>query len=246
MKASLRLHLDRLDARSAPVDLPAARARALYVVDGSLALRAGDATGATLGPNSAISLAGPGAIGGGSSAVTVLRWELTEEGGEVVGSGAAANTVNTAGSTESAESRLLLAASLTLNPAERWILRCDRVDFPPGGQALLHTHQGGGIRCLLTGSIRIDTEGTSHRYGPLEAWFEAGPDSVFAQADIKDATAFARVMILPARLIGGKSSIQYLNAEDMTRPKSQRYQVFIDEGVGIMSRSTTPQSAEIG
>ena len=55
-------------------------------------------------------------------------------------------------------------------------MRCDRVDFPPGGEALLHTHQGPGIRCLLFGAFRVETDGdgwSSTRYG---AWFEAGPE----------------------------------------------------------------------
>jgi hypothetical protein len=34
-------------------------------------------------------------------------------------------------------------------------------------------------------------------------------------------------MILPRSLLG-KSSISYVNAEDLAKPKSQRYQVFID------------------
>ena len=42
-------------------------------------------------------------------------------------------------------------------PAGDYLLRCDRVDFPPGGEAFLHTHQGPGIRVLLFGSIRIET-----------------------------------------------------------------------------------------
>ena len=71
-----------------------------------------------------------------------------------------------------------------------------------------------------------------HRYGPLEAWFEAGPDPVYAAASPEVPTAFARVMILP-RELAGKSSIQYVRPEDLGKPKSQSYQVFIDEPIGI-------------
>ena len=39
------------------------------------------------------------------------------------------------------------------------LMRCDRVDFPRGGIAYRHTHPGPGIRCLLFGSIRIDSGG---------------------------------------------------------------------------------------
>ena len=38
-------------------------------------------------------------------------------------------------------------------------MRCDRIDFRPGGVAYRHTHPGPGIRYLLFGQITIDTEG---------------------------------------------------------------------------------------
>jgi hypothetical protein len=108
------------------------------------------------------------------------------------------------------------------------LIRCDRVDFPPGGVAYTHTHQGPGIRVLLHGDIRIDTGGESHPYGPLEAWFESGPVPVFAAASETEPTAFVRCMVLPAAL-QGKSSIRYVHAEDADKPKPQRYRVFVDE-----------------
>ena len=55
------------------------------------------------------------------------------------------------------------------------LIRLDTVSFPPGGVAYLHVHRGPGIRVLLEGEIRIETEGTTATYGPLEAWFESGP-----------------------------------------------------------------------
>ncbi len=66
---------------------------------------------------------------------------------------------------------------------ERRVIRCDSVSFPPGGCAYLHVHRGPGIRCLLRGSIRIDSEGRSTLYRPGGAWFEPGPEPVFAEAD---------------------------------------------------------------
>ncbi len=69
----------------------------------------------------------------------------------------------------------LLSAEVELEPGERWLMRCDRVDFPPGGIAYLHTHPGPGVRCLLFGAIRIESGGEAHDYGPREPWFESGP-----------------------------------------------------------------------
>jgi quercetin dioxygenase-like cupin family protein len=122
----------------------------------------------------------------------------------------------------------MLSAEIELSPGEQRLMRCDRVDFPPGGVAYLHVHQGPGIRVLLHGSIRIDIGGTSKGYGPLEAWFEPGPEPVFAAASETEPTAFVRCMVLPARL-RGQSSIRYVRDEDAAKPKPQSYTVFIDE-----------------
>lgn len=122
----------------------------------------------------------------------------------------------------------LLHGPVVLADGDEYLIRCDRVDFPPGGCAYLHTHQGPGLRVLLQGTIRIETQGTTHTYGPLEAWFETGPDPVFAAADEHEPTAFVRCMVLPSA-VRGKSSLRYVRDEDADKPKLQTYQVFVDE-----------------
>ena len=120
-----------------------------------------------------------------------------------------------------------LSADVDLDPGLEWIVRCDRIDFPPGGVAYLHTHPGPGIRRLLFGSIRIDTEGHSTMYGPGGAWFERGPSPVYAAASESEGSAFVRVMLLP-REWEGKRTIAYINPEDADKPKLQRATVFFD------------------
>jgi quercetin dioxygenase-like cupin family protein len=116
------------------------------------------------------------------------------------------------------------------------LIRLDRVSFPPGGVAYLHVHRGPGIRVLLEGEIRIDTDGTSNRYGPLEAWFESGPVPVFAAASETVPTSFVRCMLLPADL-QGKRSLTYVRDEDADKPKLQQYRVFVDEPLASNSVS---------
>lgn len=111
-------------------------------------------------------------------------------------------------------------------------LRLDSVAFPPQGTAMLHTHQGPGIRCLREGLVRIDTDGTSTSYGPGGAWFESGPEPVFLQAVPTIQSRFIRVMILPKTLLG-KSSIHYVNEEDRAKPKSQSYRSFGEIGLEL-------------
>jgi hypothetical protein len=221
MDYELRLYMDQL-APQAVVQMPLASApvRAIYAVSGSLRLGSGGAT-ATLGANSAWHNRGAVRAGAGHLVTLALRWEL-----------AAAGTQEAPLAGDGVTSTLLKSAKLALDPAGAYLLRCDRVDFPPGGEALLHTHAGGGIRCLLFGAIEIETQGKRTPYGPLASWFEAGPDPVYAATSKTEPTAFARVMILPRSLLG-KSSISYVDAADVAKPKNQQYQVFIDAPVEL-------------
>ena len=148
---------------------------------------------------------------GGDSGATFWRYEL-----------AAPPAPAAAG----VRSREKLTASLDTLPAGELLLRGDSVAFPPGGCALPHRHQGPGIRCLIEGGIRIDTAGRSTSYGPGGAWYESGPEPVFAQAADRPSR-FIRVMILPRALLG-KSSLQFVDAADAAKPRAQQYQIFAD------------------
>ena len=120
-----------------------------------------------------------------------------------------------------------LVWKLTERPPGDWLLRCDRVDFPPGGVAYTHTHPGPGLRVLLFGRIRIETQGTSHEYGPFEWWYETGPDPVFATASADTDTAFVRVLVLPVEW-EGKRTIRYVDPADDEKPKLQRAHVYLE------------------
>src|SRR5207302_2997898 len=102
----------------------------------------------------------------------------------------------------SVRSTCKIAASVATPPRGELIMRGDSVAFPPGGCAYRHRHQGPGIRCLFEGAIRIDTQEHSTNYGPGDAWYEPGPDPVFAQAAPDRPTRFIRFMILPRELLG--------------------------------------------
>lgn len=111
-------------------------------------------------------------------------------------------------------------------------MRCDRVDFPPGGVAHRHTHPGPGIRCLLHGRIRIESGGREHEYGPYEPWFESGPEPVYAAAAADGETAFVRVLLLPREWVG-RRTIRYVDPADADKPKIQRATVFLDEPIEL-------------
>ena len=124
----------------------------------------------------------------------------------------------------------LLEVDIELDQRREWVLRCDRIDFPPGGTAYRHTHPGPGIRCLLHGSIEIDAEGRRSVFGPLQPWFEAGPEPVRARASGTEPTAFVRVMLIPARW-KGQRTIRYVDPADAEKPKLQSATIFFDQEV---------------
>src|ERR1700733_12493930 len=119
---SLTLFEHRLSGNE-PLALPSGN-RVLYVVDGADA-----AVG--LAANAAWCGAAEVTIDSAAGA-TVLRFELAR--GEACGGG-----------------REVLMAPVALDPGEKYLMRADRVDFPIGGVAYLHRHQGPGIRRLLHG-----------------------------------------------------------------------------------------------
>jgi quercetin dioxygenase-like cupin family protein len=121
-----------------------------------------------------------------------------------------------------------LVWELTGRPDGDWLIRCDRVDFPPGSVAHLHTHPGPGLRVLLKGRIRIDTQGATHDYGPFEWWYETGPDPVHATASETEETAFVRVLVLPAEW-AGKRTIHYVDPADEDKPKLQRARIYFEQ-----------------
>jgi len=148
---------------------------------------------------------GPRAVAG-----PALVWRLDPDGAEPPGA--------------------LLSCPVRLAPGDGWLLRCDRVDFPPGGIAHTHVHPGPGIRYLLHGRLTVKSPGHVAVYGPGEAWFEAGPEPVEATAGPAD-TAFVRVLLLP-REWAGKRTIRYVDPADAERPRRQRVTVYLEREVG--------------
>ena len=192
----------------------AAEPRMIFVLHGAIAV-----AGKTFADNEAWSGDVAATVKAGSGGAMCWRYELSQSQRDdaVIANGVA--------------SRVKLAAPLEPLPAGDLLFRGDSVAFPPGGVAYLHRHQGPGIRCLIEGGIRVDTHGHSTSYGPGGAWFESGPEPVFAQAADR-ASRFIRVMILPRALLG-KSSIQYVNEEDKAKPKSQSYKVYADLPIAL-------------
>jgi hypothetical protein len=212
MHPVLRLYEDVLSNGSRDVGLSAAP-RLIFVVHGAAIIE-----GHTVRDGEAWHGEGECKLAPGPQGVMLWRFELVP--------------ADTGDWSFGGPSRLKLSVALESLPKGDLLLRGDSVAFPPGGCAYLHRHQGPGIRCLIEGGIRIDTHGRSTSYGPGGAWYESGPDPVFAQAAADRPSRFIRVMVLP-RGLAGKSSLQFVNEEDKSKPRSQQYKIFADAPIAF-------------
>src|SRR5687767_10910782 len=152
MDYALTLYQDR-PAPSTSAKLPATP-RVLYVVGGELEVDGvGVATGSAWHGTTACGMAA------GPRGATVLRYELRAGGSPTPPPGGS----------------VLLDHAIALEPRGLYLMRCDRVDFAPGGEALPHGHRGGGIRWLLEGALEVRVGDQPGRLmKPGDAWFESG------------------------------------------------------------------------
>ena len=151
---ALRFYRDEIGPGDGSLALPAG-VRTIYVWNGSVRV-----DGTTVTEDEAWFGDGPVTLEGAGA--TLWRCEFASAAAEPV-------------LLPDGRSVMLLEPPLTTLPPEGdQMMRCDSVAFPPGGCAYTHTHKGPGIRCLREGTIRIDSDGQSHHYGPGEPWFEAG------------------------------------------------------------------------
>jgi hypothetical protein len=148
--------------------------------------------------------------------------------GEAAGGGPTLVFELTPGRAENA----VLSAEVELDPARSWLMRCDRVDFPPGAVAYRHVHPGPGIRRLLHGLLRIAAPDGEYVHGPGGAWFEGADYPVLATASPTEDTAFVRVLLVPGEW-AGKRTIRHLDPADDEKPRLQRATVFLEEPLAL-------------
>jgi hypothetical protein len=206
----LRLMRDHLRP-STRASLPAMN-RVLYLMEGAVTVECAGKQ-ATVPVNGAWHGAAACTVTAGPAGATVLRYELGRDD-------------TPTGATP------LLAQAMRLDPTAAYLMRCDRVDFDLGAEALPHRHKGGGIRCLISGTMELRVEGEPDRtIKPGQAWFESGREPVYARASAAEPTSFIRCSILP-REIRGQSSIMYVDPKD-AGSKPRKYTVFVDEPIEL-------------
>ncbi len=218
---ALRLFTDRLAAGAKLPPLDSGVHRVLYVAEGSAGVASSGAT-VSLAPNSVWCGRTAATVAAGAQGARLLRFELVADDGRASGP--------TQG--DGVESRLTLLAPFTLDAAQPCLLRCDRVNLPPGSVRHLHAQAGPGIRCLESGSFRIEMGGKSSLYRPGEAWFEGADDPVIAYGSETETSHFIRVLVLPRDYLGRRSS-RDLSAADRGKTRPQNSEIFIDTPIEL-------------
>jgi hypothetical protein len=121
---------------------------------------------------------------------------------------------------------LILAHPLPRDPALPFVLRLDRVDFPPAAETPKHGHAGPGIRRLLSGRLLAEVGEEARRIEAGGAWYETGTDPVIGRV-LAPGSAFIRCMVLDAALLG-QPSFRAWDAAEAAKPRGAQYRLFFN------------------
>ena len=129
-------------------------------------------------------------IEAGPNGARVWRWELVRT-----------SEPNNLGHGEGIKSHLHMSRRIRmfeLVPTSKWLFRLDAI-LNNEGSTGLHSHPGSGIRCLLEGHLRVESEKgeCSDNWHPGDAWYEEGSYPLVSTSDKGEKAAFLRGMVLP-------------------------------------------------
>lgn len=100
------------------------------------------------------------------------------------------------------------------------LFRIDRIDLEAGAVTPRHFHRGPGIRRLIVGAVRVEVGAETIEVGPGGAWFEPGDQPVVGRNAAPGPSAFLRISLLPADLVGGKSSFVPASDAEAGKPRA--------------------------
>jgi hypothetical protein len=182
---TLRLYHDSYapDSRTAE-DLEAQHGIA-YVLKGSATIN-----GEAVVQDKAVYCKDVASVEAGPEGAVVWRWELvrTEEPNNIAwGDGIA--------------SRLRMSRRIRmfeLVPTSKWLFRLDCI-YTNRGSTGLHSHPGSGIRCMLEGHLRVESDKGESSDNSLtgDCWYEEGSYPLISTSDPGETADFLRGMVLP-------------------------------------------------
>jgi hypothetical protein len=126
----------------------------------------------------------------GPEGVSLWRWELVRT-----------NEPNNLACGGGIDSRLIMARRIRmfeLVPTSKWLFRLDSI-IDNEGSTGLHSHPGSGIRCMIEGHLRVESDKgeCSDNWRAGDAWYEEGSYPLVSTSDPGEKATFLRGMILP-------------------------------------------------
>jgi len=175
--------------------------RYLYVVDGACRIDAAGSRSTVLSPANGAAVEADGVLSGNG---TVWLCEAAPAAEALLPPSAAF---------------CVLSKVVAGSDAAPRLFRVDRIDLAAGAVTPRHFHRGPGIRRLIEGRVRVEIGPEVVGVGPGGAWFEPGDEPVIGANALDGHSAFLRFSLLPAELLGGKSSFVPASDADAARPR---------------------------
>jgi len=182
---TLRLYHDRFAPNTKTVQDLEAQHSIAYIFEGSATVN-----GQAMKADTAIYCRDVTTIEADSDGAWVWRWELVR-----------VEEANNIARGEGITSHLRMSRRIKmfeLVPTSKWLFRLDSIDRNEGSTGL-HSHPGSGIRCMLKGHLRVESEkgecSDSHHTG--DVWYEEGSYPIVSTTDKGLKAFFLRGMVLP-------------------------------------------------
>lgn len=182
---TLRLYHDRYAPGAKPTaDLKAQHSN-VYIFDGSASIN-----GSLLKKDEAAYAKDVLQIEAGPEGAAVWRWDLVRT-----------NEPDNIAQGEGTISRLKMSRRIKmfeLVPTSKWLFRLDAITDMMGSTGL-HSHPGSGIRCMIEGQMRVESdkgECADNRHSG-DCWYEEGSYPLVSTTDPGNVANFLRGMVLP-------------------------------------------------
>lgn len=182
---TLRLYHDSFAPNSRTAQDLEAQHSIAYALSGSAAIN-----GRELAQDSAVYCKDITSVQAGRDGLVLWRWELVRT-----------DTPNNLARGDGISSRLRMSRRIRmfeLVPTSKWLFRLDCI-YNNRGSTGLHSHPGSGIRCMLAGHLRVESEKGESSDNRLtgDCWYEEGSYPLISTSDPGETADFLRGMVLP-------------------------------------------------
>jgi hypothetical protein len=181
----LQLTHDRLAPNARPDLLPTQHA-IFYVCGGSITVN-----GSALAPDQAFYAEDQAVLRAGPQGADLWRWEVVPE--------AKARAPLRGEGVETSIVRMVRQVKmLELVPTSNWLFRLDCIQNLQGSTGL-HSHPGSGIRCLLDGELKVESQKgeSSSSSAKGDSWYEEGAYPLVTTVPSGATATFLRGLIFP-------------------------------------------------